>query len=139
MPCPKCRVEMTSRSLTSHRQCLHVTEIYISWDSITVSQYEHLTQVYEGRPPRDIRKCQRPFPDCPGLSHSRIGLRNHFNMMHWQDSIQILEDHPVPYPHCEICGRQVPPVEAEQLTLQHGPVPPHQGLSAPKGKSTAVL
>ena len=37
------------------------------------------------------------------------GLWKHFNRMHWRDSIQILEEHPTPFLHCEMCSCQVPP------------------------------
>ena len=51
-----------------------------------------------------------------GMSAQRVGkegwelsLRNHFNKHHWEDSLTIMEKYPSPLPHCERCGRQVPP------------------------------
>ena len=97
------------RSLTAHLQRIHDTGTAINWDSLLLIQQEHLPQVYEVGFPQDISKCQYPFPRWPSSSRSRSGFHNHFNRMHWQVSIQILEDCPAPYPHCERCGCQVSP------------------------------
>ena len=109
MPCIEFQVEMTTSSLTAYRWKLHGTVPTIYWDRLPVIQYKHLPQVYEDRFPRESSKYQCTFTGCLRPYHSRSGLSNHSTMMHLCDRIHILEDHPTPYPHCEICGHQVPP------------------------------
>ena len=106
--CLDCGVEMKNGSLTSHRRHLHGNNQEINWYRLPVSQYKNLSQVYEVRFLRDISKCQCPLSGWPGLSRSRSGLMNHFNRMYWKDSIQILDENPTPYPHCDRCRHQVP-------------------------------
>ena len=55
------------------------------------------------------QKLQLPFTGCPGSSRTWNGLQKHFNRQHWGDSLQILEDHPTPFPKYKRCGSQVPP------------------------------
>ena len=108
VPCPECGLEMTSMSLTSHRQHLHGTKPKIEWYRLPVIHHEHLPQIYEVRLLCSIIKYQCPFLGFPELSRSRSGIHNHPNQMHWQDIIQKLEEHPSPYPHYKRCGQQVP-------------------------------
>ena len=66
-------------------------------------------QVYKVSFPWDIIYFQLPFPGFPGSSYAIRGLRNHFNRIHCKGNVQILKGHPIPYPHYERCGHQVPP------------------------------
>ena len=108
-PCPDCGVDLTAGSMTAHQRRLHGTEPAIDWDWLPVTHTYHLPQVFEVRFPRVTTKCQLPFPGCSGFFCTWRGLRNHFNRQHWRYSLLILEEHPSYFPHCEQCGRQMPP------------------------------
>ena len=45
-PCPNCRVELTSGSMTAHRIRVHRTDPAIEWYRLPVIHTEHLTIVY---------------------------------------------------------------------------------------------
>ena len=106
-PYPDWGVEMTSRYMKAHHQWIHGTDPDIDWDRLLVSQHKNLPQVYEVSFPNTTSKCHRPLPGRLWWFSTRSGLTNHFNRTQWRDSIQILEDHPTPYPHWKRCGRQV--------------------------------
>ena len=112
LPCLYFGVEFTAGYMTDQHMRPDGTNPAspsINWYQLPVSQTEKLPQVYELSFPRDTTKCQCPFPGFLGFSHPRSGLHNHFKLLHWRDSILILEDHPSPFFHCERCGCQVPP------------------------------
>ena len=95
--------------MASHCSQLHGIEKNIDRDQLQVSHTEHLMNVYKVRFPTDMQLRQCPFPGCPGMSRSRIGLQNHFRRLHWGDRILIMEDQPEPFMHCEKCGQQFHP------------------------------
>ena len=104
VPFPDCWVNMKAGSMTEHCHRLNVTKPEINWYSLPVIHNEHLPQVYKVRFTQDTSNFQCLLPRCPGSFRSRSGLRNHSKRIHLQDSIQILKENPVPYPHCEMCG-----------------------------------
>ena len=55
----------------------------------------------------DLATCQCPVPRCPGVSRSRSGLHSHFNRRHSGDSLLILQERPMLYPHRDRCVQQV--------------------------------
>ena len=77
---------------------------------------EHQPQVYDMRFPRLAKQHPCPLPGCPGSSRIWNGLRFHFSIQNWGDSIRILEEHLNPLPKCERCGSQVP---AGSLNTRH--------------------
>ena len=87
IPCLYCRVDLTARYMMDHCRKLHGAEPEIEWDQLLFSHPEHLPLVYEVRFPTKMQSCQCPFPGCPRIFRSRIGLRNHFSRLHWGYSI----------------------------------------------------
>ena len=82
IPCPECGMELTAGSIKEHHIRLHGTEPEIDWDRLQVSQTEKIRIVYEVSFPNNMKLCQCPFPRCPGTSHSRSGICNHFRRIH---------------------------------------------------------
>ena len=123
-------VLVDSPNMCRRKLALCRTYSKIDWDRLQVIQHQQLPQVYFFSFPITTNKFQRPFPGCLGSSRTRSGLMNHFDRIHLQDIIHILEEHPTPYPHCKRCGRQPPPVDTEQPALHIGTVTPRQGYPA---------
>ena len=94
--------------MTDHRRRMYGSEPEIYWNRLPVSQTEHITQVFGVSFPKGASQCKPPFTNCPGYLRTWNGLRNHFNLQQWGDSIRILEEHPTPLTKCKRCGSQVP-------------------------------
>ena len=109
LPCPDYGVELTAGSIMDHRRRLHGKEPAIDWDRLPVSHMVHPPEVFEVSFPKVTTKCQCPFPGLSRSSCTWSVLRNHSNWQHWWDSLLILEEHPLHFPRCEQCGRQVLP------------------------------
>ena len=109
LTCPDCGLDLTTGAMAAHQICLHGAEPEIEWDRPPVSPTEHPPQVFEVSFPRFKTKCQCPFPGCPWSSLTWIYLINHFTQKHQRESLLILKEHPLPFPHSERYGRQVTP------------------------------
>ena len=63
--------------------------------------------VYPVSFPGTLATLRCPLLGCPGMSSRNSGIHCHFKRRHWGDSMIILEEHTMPYPHCERCVQQV--------------------------------
>ena len=62
IPCTECGVEPNSGFMASHLISTHGTETEIDWNRLTISQTEHLPQVYEASSPKGTTHYSCPFP-----------------------------------------------------------------------------
>ena len=56
---------------------------------LSVSQTEHIPQVFDVIFLKGTSQCPCPFPGCPGSLRNYNGLRNHFNGHNLGDSLWI--------------------------------------------------
>jgi hypothetical protein len=104
--CPECSKELSMGSLQQHLQTQHGLDppTYELPDNILDS---HNLHTYTVSFPRILPRKPCPVPGCTAKPTTRQALHLHFQNRHPQDSIHILEEHPTPFPKCELCGFQV--------------------------------
>ena len=68
--------------MTAHKRRMNETELEIDWNWLSVSQREHLPQVYDVKFPKGTMKGPYAFNGCLGSSWTWNGLHNNFN---WQN------------------------------------------------------
>jgi hypothetical protein len=105
--CPECQKDLSASSIQQHLRTQHGQDppTFELPDNILDA---HVPHTYVISFPRVLPHKPCPVPECTARPTTRTAFRIHFRNRHPHDSIHILEEHPVPYPKCELCGFQVP-------------------------------
>ena len=112
-PVDSCRKELNQGSMKTHLRRVHGLEDDSWQDDLTTPPPP--SRAYRLSFPRTTTFRSCPVPGCLGRAKTRAGLRAHFQRLHPQDTVCILEEGSVPLPRCQQCDMHV-----SQLALNRG-------------------